>query len=496
MLPIMDSVAAKGPFAYLTRMRILKKVAIGLLAVVLVLAAAGWWILRGSPAELTVEQVTGTTPELAKPNPQTIPTVQVAKPVGWPEGAAPQAAEGLVVNRFAEGLEHPRVIYAMPNGDILVSEANAPERVVAGGGAITNWIAGFLFSRAGASVPSPNKVVLLRDADGDGVAEERHELLTGLSSPSGLAWRDGKLYVANHDAVLRYDYAEGANAVTGEATKLVDLPPAGNHWMRNLILSDDGTKLYIAVGSASNIAEAGMEIERNRAAIHEFDLASGQARVFGGGLRNPNGLDWNPWNGELWVTVNERDQLGSDLVPDYLTNVTVGANYGWPWVYWGMIIDERVEHPMPNYLLEYSRKPEYALGPHVAALGVTFTREGSRMGAAFGQGAFVARHGSWNRKPAAGYDVIFVPFDERGNPLGKPTPVLSGFLKDNGDTHGRPTWVAWDKSGALLVSDDTANIIWRVIAPDAQPAPAPKRATGTSMPPQKNLQAPRPKLSN
>jgi len=475
-------------------MRILTKVAIGLLAVVVVLVAAGWWVLRGSPAELTLEQVTGTKPELVEPNPQTIPTVQVAKPIGWADGAAPQAAEGLQVNRFAEGLEHPRVIYAMPNGDILVSESNAPERVVAGGNAITNWIAGFLFRRAGASVPSPNKVVLLRDADGDGVAEEKHELLTGLSSPSGLAWRDGKLYVANHDALLRFDYAEGANAVTGEPTKLVDLPPAGNHWMRNIILSDDGTKLYIAVGSASNIADAGIEAERNRAAIHELDLPSGLARVYGAGLRNPNGLAWNPWNGELWVTVNERDQLGSDLVPDYLTNVPIGVNYGWPWVYWGMNIDERVKIPMPDFMLEYTRTPEYALGPHVAALGLTFTREGTRMGPAFAQGAFVARHGSWNRKPPAGYDVVFVRFDERGNPLDKPQPVLSGFLAGNGDTHGRPTWVEWDKSGALLVSDDTANIIWRVVAPNAQPAPAPKRIRGESLPPQRNLAAPRPQL--
>jgi glucose/arabinose dehydrogenase len=471
-------------------MSTLKKIAIGLAVVVLLLAVAGWWIARGNPAELSLEQVTGTDPELAEPNPETIPTVAVAKPIGWPDDAAPEAAEGLAVNRFAEGLEHPRVVYAMPNGDILVSEANAPERIIAGGNAITNWIAGLLFSRAGAAVPSPDKVVLLRDADGDGTAEERHDLLTGLSSPSGLAWHDGKLYVANHDALLRYDYAEGANAVSGEPVKLLDLPAAGNHWMRNIILSPDSTKLYIAIGSASNIADEGMEIEANRAAIHEFDIESGQARLFGGGLRNPNGLAWNPWNGELWVTVNERDMLGSDLVPDYLTNVPVGVNYGWPWVYWGDVIDERVELPMPNFLTSYARTPEYALGPHVAALGLAFTQEGARMGPGFAQGAFVARHGSWNRKPRAGYDVVFVQFDERGNPRGKPVPVLGSFLTGDGETYGRPTWVAWDKTGALLVSDDTANIIWRVVSPDADPAPAPQRTQSARMPPARNLEAP------
>ncbi|OYW47158.1 MAG: sorbosone dehydrogenase [Sphingomonadales bacterium 12-68-11] len=475
-------------------MQLLKKIAIGAVVVVLLVAVAVWWVVRGSPAELSAAAVTGTDPEWAEPAAQTIPTVAVAKPIGWRDGEAPAAAAGLAVNRFAEGLEHPRVIYAMPNGDILVSEGNAPGRVVAGG-AITNFIAGLLFSRAGASVPSPNKLVLLRDADGDGVAEARHVLRTDLSSPSGIAWHDGKLYVANHDAVLRFDYPEGATTLPGAPTKLVDLPPAGNHWMRNLLLSEDGARLYVAVGSASNIAEEGMEIERNRAAIHEIDLASGQARLFGSGLRNPNGLAWNPWSGELWTTVNERDMLGSDLVPDYLTNVPVGAQYGWPWVYWKNRIDERVEAPMPNFLTEYTRRPEYALGPHVAALGLAFTREGSRMGETFGTGAFIARHGSWNRKPPSGYDVVFVPFDTRGNPLGKPVTVLESFLAGDGETRGRPTWVAWDKTGALLVSDDTANIIWRVTAPGAQPAPAPQRVRGASMPPVSELDgAPSPQV--
>lgn len=467
-------------------MRILKRIAIALLVVLVLLAIAAWWILRGSPAELTVAAVTGTEPTLAEPNPQTIPTVDVAKPIGWKPGEAPKAAPGLAVNRFAEGLEHPRVIYSLPNGDVLVALTNAPKRPIAGGG-LTNLVAGFLFARAGADVPSPNKLMVLRDADGDRTAETRKVLRTDLSSPSGIAWRDGKLYVANHDAVWRFDYALGADSLQGSPEKLMDLPAAGNHWMRNLLLSEDGTKLYVAVGSASNIGESGMKAEEGRAAIHELDLATGRSRLYGAGLRNPNGLAWNPWTGELWTTVNERDMIGSDLVPDYLTNVPVGVQYGWPWIYWGDVIDERVEAPMPNFLVEYTRKPEYALGPHVAALGLAFTAEGHRLGAKFGHGAIVARHGSWNRKPPSGYDVVYIAFDARGNPTGKPVKVLESFLAGKGDTRGRPTWVAFDKTGALLVSDDTAGIIWRVTSPGAQPGAAPQRVGGASMPPQREL---------
>jgi glucose/arabinose dehydrogenase len=467
-------------------MSILRKIGIGLVVVILLLAIAAWWVMRGSPAEYSVAQVTGTDPTLAEPNPQTIPTVDVAKPIGWAKGEAPKAAQGLTVARFAEGLEHPRTIYLLPNGDLLVSESNAPARVVAGGG-ITNFVAGLLFARAGAAVPSPNKLVLLRDADGDGVAETRKVLRSDLDSPSGLAWRDGKLYVANHNAVLQFDYALGGDSVTGTPKKLLDLPGAGNHWMRNLLLSEDGKRLYVAVGSASNIAEGGIDAEEGRAAIHEINLENGGSRLYAAGLRNPNGLAWNPWSGELWVTVNERDMLGSDLVPDYLTNVPVGAQYGWPWIYWGSVIDERVTAPMPNFLTEFTRKPEYALGPHVAALGLTFSSAGNRLGAQFGHGAFIARHGSWNRKPPSGYDVVYVAFDARGNPTGKPVTVLESFLAKDGETHGRPTWVAFDKTGALLVSDDTAGIIWRVLAPGATPAAAPERITGASMPPQREL---------
>ena len=466
-------------------MTIMRKLLVALAVFLVLVGGFAFWVYRGDSADLTVDAVTGTDPTLSEAKPQTFPTVRIAKPIGWKDGELPEAAEGLTVSRFAEGLEHPRVIHTLPNGDVLVTLTRAPKS--GAGGGIMGWIADKLMSRAGATGASPNQLVLLRDADGDGTAEVRQVLTDALDSPSGIAWNDGTLYVANHDEVLAFDYALGGTSLTGAGRKLMDLPGGGGHWMRNLELSPDGKKLYVAVGSVSNIGEQGMTVEEGRAMIHELDLASGEARPYAAGLRNPNGLDWSPWSGELWTTVNERDMLGSDMVPDYLTNVPIGAQYGWPWLYWRDNIDDRVKEPMPQFIMEYTRKPEYALGPHVAALGLVFSAEGDRMGEKFSQGAFIARHGSWNRKPPSGYDVIYVPFDERGNPLGKPVTVLSGFLTGEGTTRGRPTWVGWAGDGALLVTDDTAGIIWRVVAKGAEPRPAIERLRTRSMPPQREL---------
>ncbi|MEO1730486.1 MAG: PQQ-dependent sugar dehydrogenase [Pseudomonadota bacterium] len=478
-------------------MGILRKLAIALVVILILVGGFLFLAGRGDTAGLSVDEVAGTDPTLEAPDPESLPTVQVAKPVGWEDGEAPTTAEGLTVNRFAEGLDHPRILYALPNGDVLVTLTRAPakdENADEGGfGAmIEAMVAEYLFEQAGAAGESPNKIVLLRDADGDGVAEIRQTILSeGLDSPSGMSWLDNKLYVANHNAVLAFDYELGADAVTSEPEKLMDLPPGGGHWMRNMEIHPDGDRFYVAVGSVSNVGEKGMEIEEGRAAIWEYTFESGAARPYGVGMRNPNGIDFSPWSGELWTTVNERDMLGSDLVPDYLTNVPIGAQYGWPWLYYGDNIDRRVEAPMPKFLIEYTRNPVYAMGPHVAALGLVFTKEGHRMGGDMASGAFVARHGSWNRKPPSGYDVVYVAFDELGTPVGKPVPVLDGFLKEDGTTRGRPTWVEWASDGSLLVSDDTAGIIWRTLAPEAEAGAGIKRLEGEVLAPLKELRDPR-----
>ena len=469
-------------------MSIAKKIGIGLLVVILILVAAGWLLTRPDQADLAWAKVTGIDPELARPEAETFPTVGIAEPVGWAANAAPRPAAGLAVSRFAEGLNHPRTMLTLPNGDVLASLTGAPKVKAPGKQSwIEEKIAGFLFSKAGSAVPSANQVVLLRDADGDGRAEGRFVLGGQFASPSGLAWANDMLFVANHDAVWAWPYRLGQTALTGQPVKIMDLAPGPNHWMRNLLLSPDASKLYVAVGSASNIGERGMKAEDGRALIWEYDVATKTRRVFGAGLRNANGMAWSPWSGELWTVVNERDMLGSDLVPDYLTNVPVGVQYGWPWVYWKDNIDQRVKSGMPQFMTEYTRRPEYSLGPHVAPLGLVFSQAGTKLGERFQQGAFIAQHGSWNRSPSAGYDVVFVGFDALGNPQGKPVPVLTGFLTGNGETHGRPTWLAWAKDGALLVSDDTAGIVWRVVDPRAAPAPAIARQARRPLPPQKEL---------
>jgi glucose/arabinose dehydrogenase len=452
------------------------------------LAAFFLWIGYGNPSDKPVEATMGRDPQLGEPETETFPSVGLAGTLGWEKGQAPVPAKGLAVNRFAEGLDHPRTLLTLPNGDVLVTETNAPAD--AGPGGVTGFFQKLFMSIVGAGDSSPNRIVLLRDGDGDGTAEQRFTFREDdLDSPSGMAWTSDKLFVANHDGVLVWDFVPGGTELKGEPKLLMELPAAGNHWMRNLLLSKDNKKLYVAVGSASNIAERGTLIEEGRAAIWEIDLEGGMRRQYAAGLRNPNGMAWNPSSGELWTVVNERDMLGPDLVPDYLTNVPVGAQYGWPWVYWKDIQDWRVREPMPAYITEYTRKPEFALGAHTAPLGLLFGEGGHVLGADYANGAFVARHGSWNRKPLVGYDVIFVPFDANGNPQDRHVTLLSGFLDAKGkDAHGRPVWLAWDKGGALLVSDDTGGVIWRVRAPGAAPSAAPKPVVTGRLPALRSLE--------
>lgn len=446
---------------------------IALVMIVVIVAGLAIYFIRGNPAELSLAQVSGTDPIIADPNYEKIPTVKLLGPTGWPEGATPTPAKGLSVARFAEGLAHPRAMLTLANGDVLVTETNAPTVPAR---SLTDRIRKFMMGKVGAGTPSANRITLLRDADRDGVAETRSVLLQGLNSPFGMVAHGGKLYVANTDAVVSFPFERGQTRIDAAPTKLMALPGGGNHWARNLALSPDAAHLYVSVGSASNIGERGMEAEQGRAAIYELDLATGASRIYGAGLRNPTGLAFNPDTGELWTTVNERDMMGSDGPPDYLTNVPIGVNYGWPWIYWRFEYDSRVEAPMPNYLQEYVRYPEYSLGAHVAPLGLVFAQNGG-LGGAFASGAFVARHGSWNRRPVSGYDVVFVGFDGRGNPLEQqPVPVLTGFVaKDESGARGRPTMLAFDQTGSLLVSDDTAGIIWRVSGTQPKvspPAPA------------------------
>jgi glucose/arabinose dehydrogenase len=469
-------------------MSIRRKILVTVLLLVLLVIGVAAYLATPDRAKLPFDALTGPNPQLTDPRAESFPTVGIAEPVGWKANEVPVAAQGLAVTRFADGLDHPRTMLVLPNGDVLVALTNRPPSK--GSSGLTGMVERFLFRKAGADAPTANQIALLRDTDGDGRAEQRAILShPALSSPAGLAWANGTLYVANHDAVLAFPYALGATTLTAKPNKLMDLPGGGNHWMRNLVLSPDGKDLYITVGSSSNIAENGIEREQGRAAIWNYNFEKKRQRQYARGMRNPNGLAFSPWSGELWSTVNERDMLGSDLVPDYLTDVPIGADYGWPWVWYRNTFDERLDAPQPaGFNQTYIRIPRYALGPHVAALGLAFTGGGSTLGDRFASGAVIARHGSWNRSPKSGYDVVYVPFDARGNPTGKPVPVLAGFLsKDGKTTHGRPTWVAFAKDGALLVTDDTAGIVWRVTAPGAKPASPIEKLGGTRMPAQREL---------
>ena len=403
----------------------------------------------------------GPDPTLPPPTKTLVPTVVVAPAKGWPTGARPKAAAGTAVNAFATGLDHPRWIHVLPNGDVLVAETNAPKRPEENKG-IKGRVMSFFMKKAGAAVPSANRITLLRDTDGDGVAETRSVFLKGLNSPFGMALVGNALYVANTDAVVRFPYSEGQTSISAAATPLTDLPggPRNHHWTKSLIASGDGSKLYATVGSNSNVAEHGMAEEEGRAAIWEIDVATGRKRLFATGLRNPNGMGWEPRTGTLWTVVNERDELGSDLVPDYLTSVRDGGFYGWPYSYFGQHVDDRVQPPRPD-LVAKAIKPDYALGAHVAPLGLAFS-QGSVLPAPFKDGAFVGQHGSWNRRPPSGYNVVFVPFVDGKPSAAKPIEVLAGFLGPQGEAYGRPVGVAIDKRGALLVADDVGNVIWRV----------------------------------
>ena len=413
----------------------------------------------GASSHYPVTAGMGTNPVLPDPKTSLIPMVNVVKASSWKDNATPKVeASDLGVRAFANGLDHPRWLYVLPNGDVLVAETNAPKRPEDGRG-IKGFFFKFFQERAGGGVPSANRITLLRDTDGDGVADVRSVFLTGLNAPFGMALVGNDFYVANSDAVTRFSYSPGATAIAGAGTKLTDLPGGdlNHHWTKSLIASRDGAKLYAGIGSNSNVAENGLDKERDRAMIWEIDRATGAHRVFAAGLRNPVGMTWEPTTGALWVAVNERDELGSDLVPDYMTSVKDGGFYGWPFSYFGNHVDKRVKKQRPD-LVARAIVPDYALGAHTASLGLVVAR-GNSLG--FPEGMFIGQHGSWNRKPRSGSKVIFVPFSN-GRPSGESVDVLSGFVDEKGNAMGRPVGVVIARDGSLLVADDVGNTIWRV----------------------------------
>jgi glucose/arabinose dehydrogenase len=413
----------------------------------------------GETARLPPSAGEGPHPTLPAPNKTLIPTVKIAPASSWPEGKTPVAANGMRVSAFASGLSHPRWLHVLPNGDVLVAESSAPQRPEDGKG-VKGWVMKKLMKDAGSATPSANRITLLRDADGDGVAEQRTPFAEGLNSPFGMALVGDALYVANTDAIVRLPYTPGATRAAGPPQKVVDLPggPLNHHWTKNIIASRDGTRLYATVGSNSNVGENGLDKEEGRAAIWEVDLQQRSKRLFATGLRNPNGMAWEPNSGALWTVVNERDELGSDLVPDYLTRVSDGSFYGWPHSYFGQHVDTRV--PQRPELVAKAVVPDYALGTHVAPLGLTYL-QGGKLPAPFGDGMAIGEHGSWNRQPLHGYKVVFVPF-ANGKPQGMPMDLLTGFLSPDGKAYGRPVGVEVDARGGVLVADDVGNAVWRI----------------------------------
>ncbi len=427
------------------------------------LAACGTSALlgpAGSGPVASPSDTVGANPRIEPVDKQLVPTVQIAPAIGWPSTAKPVAAPGLAVTAFARGLDHPRWLHVLPNGDVLVAETNAPPKPEDAQG-IKGKAMKTVQAKAGAGVPSANRIVLLRDTDRDGVAETKRVFLDGLNSPFGMALVGSDLYVANTDAVMKFPYETGQTTITAPGTKVTDLPAGSlnHHWTKNIVASPDGRMLYATVGSNSNVAENGMDAEEGRAAIWEIDRASGNKRLYATGLRNPNGMAWEPATGRLWTVSNERDEIGNDLVPDYLTSVSRDAFYGWPYSYFGQHVDERAKPPRPD-LVAKAVRPDYALGAHVAALGLVYAGK-SALPAPFANGMFIGQHGSWNRKPLVGYKVVFVPF-AAGKPSGPPVDVLGGFVSERGEAFGRPVGVAIDGRAELLVADDVGNTVWRV----------------------------------
>ena len=412
-------------------------------------------ILARSFNEPKRNPIYGSTPDIPAARPQAIPTLKMPTARGWSGDHKPTAAAGLKVNAFARGLKHPRWMHVLPNGDVLVAEALSTP-----GGAIKTPFDYAIFTtmrRAAAVGQSPNRIILLRDADGDGVAETRHILLDGLNQPFGMQLIGETLYVGNTDGVYAYPFTVGDTRITASGKKLLATKPGG-HWTRSLLASKDQTKLYVGVGSQSNIGESGMAVEEGRACIFELDLVTGRSRIFAGGLRNPVGLAFEPTTGELFTVVNERDGIGDETPPDYLTSVKDGGFYGWPYSYWGKIVDDRV--PQDPAKVATAIAPDFALGGHTASLGLCWLPEGTLPG--FGDGMAIGQHGSWNRSKLSGYRVIFVPFAD-GSPSGPPRDVLTGFLSpDEKDSYGRPVGVAIGPDRSLLVADDVGDVIWRV----------------------------------
>jgi glucose/arabinose dehydrogenase len=434
-----------------------------LILLLIAIVGSGWFLSRPDVAQVPIAQVQGAAPKLIEARKQMVPTINVADIVGWKGEAKPVAGAGLSVRQFADKLDHPRWLYELPNGDILVAESSAPERPIQG---VQDWVMRKLIEKGSGTSKSANRITVLRDTDGDGVADQRSTLIEGLNSPFGMALIKDRLYVANTDSVMVFPYRTGDLKIVDKGQKLFELPAQlpNNHWARNLIAAPDGSSLYVSIGSNSNIGENGMASEKDRAQIKQYIFATKSLDNFANGMRNPNGMAFNPRSGTLWATVNERDMLGSDGPPDYLTAVDFGSFFGWPDYYWGRYEDSRVKVIRQN-LRQYTRRPDYALGPHVAALGLAFS-SAPALGAPYGRGAFVAMHGSWNRVPASGYKVVYIPFNDVGFPQKdtKPLDVLTGFLTAKGDAQGRPAGLIIDRSGALLVADDSGNRIWRVTA--------------------------------